>query len=191
MLAMLLLRASDGRAQRSSPDSTKIHTLCHSFTILSLPPPPSRMRIRHACISSSTLRLLSFSRRSPRYPMAAGGGAGHPGSGTLERSLVKVLRHTATSDGVAVRPDGYASLDDVLRVPVCAKFRATLREVQEAVRASNKQRLALLEEGGRVLIRANQGHTLRELDDASLLVRIVSAAVRSDPSLRPFSSSPT
>jgi 2'-phosphotransferase len=95
----------------------------------------------------------------------------------IERSLVKVLRHTATEDGIRLRADGFALLDEVLRLPSLAKLRAGLPEVQQAVQASNKQRLSLQEDGGRLWIRANQGHSIRDIDDEALLTRVATAAV--------------
>ena len=33
----------------------------------------------------------------------------------LEEHLQKVLRHTAERQGIAIRPDGFVTVDDVLR----------------------------------------------------------------------------
>lgn len=95
----------------------------------------------------------------------------------LGRALVKLLRHQAAKEGLAVRPDGYALLVNVMNVPSIAKHRPTLVAIETVVRSCPKQRLALREEDGALLIRANQGHTLRTLNDEELLTRITDPSV--------------
>lgn len=96
----------------------------------------------------------------------------------LGRSLVRLLRHGAAREGLAVSPDGFAPLSNVLVIPSVAKHHPTLSAVMHVVRTCPKQRLGIREEAGVVYIRANQGHTLRCLEDDKLLTRIVDAEVR-------------
>eukprot|EP00873_Tetraselmis_striata_P007620 jgi/Tetstr1/427884/TSEL_017960.t1 len=101
-------------------------------------------------------------------------GGGDPQLQQLSRKLTKLLRHRATERGLAVRPDGYVALSEVLALP---EFRGVLsvEQVREIVAADNKQRFSLLEEGAgeaALWIRANQGHSLQGLDEGALLVRL-------------------
>ena len=77
------------------------------------------------------------------------------------RSLTKLLRHRVHENGLghALRPDGYLPLDAVLALPQFAGVTAT--DVEEIVRTNDKQRMALMKEGGKLYVRANQGHTIR------------------------------
>jgi len=64
-----------------------------------------------------------------------------------------------------VRSDGYAALEEVLKLPSMAKLKPTDEAIREIVKTSDKQRFGLLEdEGGRTLIRANQGHSMEGID---------------------------
>lgn len=83
----------------------------------------------------------------------------------LSKQLTQILRHSGRSEGLAVRPDGYAFLEEVLKLPSMAKLKATDQDIREIVKTSDKQRFALLEDdGGRALIRANQGHSMEGID---------------------------
>jgi len=88
---------------------------------------------------------------------------------SYSRKLTALLRHNVHSSGLGahLRPDGYLSLDAVLAHHQFSGLTAAV--VREIVAASDKQRLALLEENGRLYIRANQGHTIAGLSDLSLL----------------------
>lgn len=85
------------------------------------------------------------------------------------RSLTKLLRHRVHENGLghALRPDGYLPLDAVLALPQFAGVTAT--DVEEIVRTNDKQRMALMKEGGKLYVRANQGHTIRGVDEEALL----------------------
>ncbi|GLT72249.1 hypothetical protein SLA2020_442020 [Shorea laevis] len=67
----------------------------------------------------------------------------------LGRLLMRILRHMATESH-------------------------TVDDIREAVRKDNKQRFGLLEENGKLLIRANQGHTIMTVESESLLKPILS-----------------
>lgn len=81
---------------------------------------------------------------------------------------------------LSVRSDGYVQVQDLLKlnlrtfadVPLNSHTEA---DVKEAVRRDNKQRFGLLEENGQLLIRANQGHSIKTVETESLLKPILSA----------------
>ena len=96
----------------------------------------------------------------------------------LSKKLSSLLRHRILDNGMCdvLRPDGYVPLARVLGTP---GFRgASEAEVRAVVRDNDKQRFAILEEGGVSYIRANQGHTIKQgLDDDALLTPLDDAAL--------------
>jgi len=90
----------------------------------------------------------------------------------ISKALTQLLRHTATKYKLEMRPDGYVAVDDVLVCPPIAKLECTKEEVTAVVRDSDKQRFSLEEMEGRMWIRANQGHSIKEVEDEQLLRRL-------------------
>ncbi|OWM64933.1 hypothetical protein CDL15_Pgr028651 [Punica granatum] len=76
-----------------------------------------------------------------------GGASGKDRIDALGRLLTRILRHMATELNLNMRSDG----------------------------RDNKQRFSLLEEAGELLIRANQGHTVKAVETENLLKPILSA----------------
>lgn len=97
----------------------------------------------------------------------------------VSKQLSKVLRHQAEKLGLNVRADGYVPLDEVLALNVMKSLKVTREVVERVVRDNAKQRFSLLEEGGRVWVRANQGHSIASVKSESLLTLIT------DPSQHP------
>ncbi|CAN0921445.1 tRNA 2'-phosphotransferase 1 [Linum grandiflorum] len=114
-----------------------------------------------------------------------GGGGGPGGSGkdkidALGRLLTRILRHMASELSLNMRNDGYVNVKDLLQLNMKTFANIPLRshtidDVKEAVSKDNKQRFGLLEENGELLIRANQGHTVKVVESESLLRPILSA----------------
>nr|XP_025887497.1 tRNA 2'-phosphotransferase 1 isoform X2 [Solanum lycopersicum] len=109
-----------------------------------------------------------------------GGGAGKDKIDALGRLLTRILRHMASELNLNMRNDGYVKVQDLLKLNLKTFANVPLRshtvdDVKEAVRKDNKQRFGLLEENGELLIRANQGHTVKIVETESLLKPIVSA----------------
>ncbi|EEB08743.1 tRNA 2'-phosphotransferase Tpt1 [Schizosaccharomyces japonicus yFS275] len=74
------------------------------------------------------------------------------------RALSKVLRHTARSCGLKLTEEGYARVDDLLKLP---QFKGlTVDVLQQIVADNDKQRFALSTINDELHIRANQGHSL-------------------------------
>lgn len=116
---------------------------------------------------------------------SSGGGGGGGGGGkdkidALGRLLTRILRHMASELNLNMRSDGYVKVNDLLKLNLKTFANIPLRshtidEIREAVRKDNKQRFSLLEENGELLIRANQGHTITEVESERLLKAILSA----------------
>merc|ERR1712209_218277 len=80
----------------------------------------------------------------------------------LSKSLAWLLRHNAESEGFKMMEGGYLPIKDVLKHRRFQGF--TVEDVKEVVETCNKQRYALKEgDNGELLIRANQGHSIKEV----------------------------
>ena len=92
----------------------------------------------------------------------------------LSRSLSWVLRHQAKALGLSISSDGYIAVADVL---ACHKrFRGFKEEdVRRVVENCPKQRYKLSLNSQQVLcIRANQGHSIKSVQDKELLKELSS-----------------
>ncbi|XP_010053903.2 tRNA 2'-phosphotransferase 1 [Eucalyptus grandis] len=108
------------------------------------------------------------------------GGPGKDRVDALGRLLTRILRHMAAELNLNMRSDGYVKVQDLLQLNLKTFANVqlsahTVDEIKEAVRRDNKQRFSLLEENGELLIRANQGHTVKTVESDSLLKPILSA----------------
>lgn len=95
----------------------------------------------------------------------------------LSKALSWVLRHAASSLGLHLASDGYVALDDVLSLDHC-RFKCvhnntpkyTVEDVERVVHENDKQRFRLEYKDNDVLcIRANQGHSLKDVQSNELL----------------------
>ncbi len=85
----------------------------------------------------------------------------------LSKALSWLLRHNAESQGVAIRPDGYVKIKDVLKH---SKFKGfTLDDILEVVDTNDKKRFQILEDanGNKEYIRAVQGHSMDKVTNQS------------------------
>lgn len=108
------------------------------------------------------------------------GGSGKDKIDALGRLMTRILRHMASELNLNMRSDGYVIVEDLLKLNMKTLANIPLRsytfdDVREAVRKDNKQRFSLLEENGRLLIRANQGHSVTTVKTESLLEPILAA----------------
>lgn len=160
------------------------------FLHISSPPGPSlAMNRPESSSSTSGYRSQAAPFASPpgggggsRRPggRGGGGGGGNDRIDALGRLLTRVLRHMASELRLDMRSDGYVRVRDLLTLNLQTFAKVPLKshtvdEIREAVRRDNKQRFGLLEEDGELLIRANQGHTVRTVTSESLLTPILSA----------------
>lgn len=83
----------------------------------------------------------------------------------LSKALSYVLRHGASKEGLEIDSSGFVKVRELLRH---AKFSCyTEQDIRNVVEHNEKQRFALKENSGELLIRANQGHSI-EVDDLEL-----------------------
>lgn len=81
----------------------------------------------------------------------------------------------ATELGLKVRGDGFTELSGVLELPDFKKKNVTLADVTRVVSGNDKQRFELKAENGVQLIRAAQGHSLKEISSDELLTPVTDA----------------
>ncbi|KAF9371101.1 hypothetical protein BGX21_005264, partial [Mortierella sp. AD011] len=81
----------------------------------------------------------------------------------LSKALSWLLRHNAESQGIAIRPDGYVKIQDVLGHPKFKNY--TLDDIVQAVETSDKKRFQILDDGSgnKEYIRAVQGHSITKV----------------------------
>jgi 2'-phosphotransferase len=83
---------------------------------------------------------------------------------TLSKTLSWLLRHAATSEGIAFQTDGYVFIDDILRHRKFAnKYKK--EDIYRCVDNNEKKRFGLKidETTGKEMIRAHQGHSLEDV----------------------------
>jgi 2'-phosphotransferase len=82
----------------------------------------------------------------------------------LSKRLSWLLRHGGTSAGLQIDRRGYAFVDDILSRDDFK--RVTVTQIRHIVATNSKQRFALeTDADGRVMIRANQGHTIDDVNE--------------------------
>ncbi|KAG0356390.1 hypothetical protein BG005_004681 [Podila minutissima] len=106
------------------------------------------------------------------------GSRNRPGSDSptvqLSKALSWLLRHNAESQGIAIRPDGYSLLSDVMAHSKFKKF--TVADVMGVVETNDKKRFEVMEEVmedkegvvTKTFIRAVQGHSIKAVEDLGL-----------------------
>ncbi|KAI5814679.1 KptA family-domain-containing protein [Pyronema omphalodes] len=92
--------------------------------------------------------------RKPRAPLSE--------DVKLSKALSSTLRHNAAKEGLKLRPDGYALVEDLLSLNKYKSQHLTFSKLQHLVSSNDKQRYSLLQETetGKWYIRANQGHSI-------------------------------
>ncbi|KAM7356138.1 tRNA 2'-phosphotransferase [Cochliomyia hominivorax] len=94
----------------------------------------------------------------------------------LSKKLSWLLRHGARKEGLTIQSNGFIKVEEILQHPNYKKFY-NLDILKQLVDNDTKQRYTLRfnEEFEGFEIRANQGHTLKEVKDDKCLKEIVSA----------------
>merc|ERR1740121_2942002 len=114
---------------------------------------------------------------------AAGGGVSFGGRGKgggkgkevqISKALSRVLRHTASSLGLSIRADGFCDVRELLSVREFQDLGCSFADLEAIVKGNDKARFQLIEEnsqtqGKRHVIRAVQGHSMKEVQDDKAL----------------------
>ena len=86
----------------------------------------------------------------------------------LSKMLSKLLRHDPKD--LTLQPDGFAKVKQILNLTAFRKYNAA--DIVRVVEGNAKQRFSLQGSGGKLLIRANQGHSIKTIDQEQLLTRV-------------------
>lgn len=82
----------------------------------------------------------------------------------ISKRLSWLLRHGGASAGLQIDRRGYAYVDDILSRDDFK--RVTVAQIRQIVMTNSKQRFALeTDTDGRLMIRANQGHTIDDVNE--------------------------
>ena len=85
---------------------------------------------------------------------------------TLSKALSWLLRHNlrlvSEISKEPIDPSGYVNVEHVLQLPRFAGY--SVAQVEDVVRLNDKQRFSLRTHNGKLQIRANQGHTVKEVE---------------------------
>ncbi|GAQ79224.1 Phosphotransferase1 [Klebsormidium nitens] len=113
----------------------------------------------------------------------SGGGRGRGGDQieNLGRSLTQILRHSALEHGLAMRPDAFVQVSEILHLQKKTRSGRSLSshsedDVRQAAALDKKGRMELREEGGELWIRATQGHSIKIIESEALLRSVTSAS---------------
>lgn len=135
--------------------------------------PSNKKRARHEAAPAQSGREGVAPAFVPSAPGKGGGKGGNKGRNfQISKALARILRHTAQSLGLQIRADGFCQLQDILALSEFTTMGATAEDVQVAVQSNDKKRFETKVEADKVLIRAVQGHSMKTVDDDSLLKRL-------------------
>lgn len=85
----------------------------------------------------------------------------------LSRTLTLLLRHRGREEGLEIKSNGFAKLDDLFLNNRVKKFDPTLEDIKKIVQNDEKGRFTLVENNGSYFLKANQGHSI-EVDQLNL-----------------------
>eukprot|EP00392_Amoebophrya_sp_AT5.2_P003390 g3395.t1 len=95
---------------------------------------------------------------------------------TISKSLSYILRHSAQLNNLDMRKDGYAKLTAIMKTKDF-KGKHSVEEVMAVCYFDSKSRFSLIRESptSDFLVRANQGHTMKNVTDEHLLEKLEDA----------------
>lgn len=88
---------------------------------------------------------------------------------SLSKTLTWLLRHSAAKEGLSLSVDGFVPVSAILNHKVL-RHKYTINDVLRVVEENDKKRFTLSNhpETGELLIKANQGHSMKEVNDTTL-----------------------
>lgn len=87
---------------------------------------------------------------------------------SISKALSYLLRHGALKEGLPIQADGFINLNSILSHSEMRRRDVQMSDIQRVVQNNNKNRFTLLREGDAWKIKANQGHSLKEVSELSL-----------------------
>jgi len=87
----------------------------------------------------------------------------------LSKTLTYILRHKAEKYKLNIDEAGFINIDEILNLQQIKNKNCTLHDIEQIVKNCPKQRFLIKTENGITKIRANQGHTIRKIQNEELL----------------------
>ena len=88
----------------------------------------------------------------------------------ISKKLSLVLRHKASHYGIQISQDGYVKVSDLLSLHLFKNL--TFEDLKNIVDTNDKKRFQLIEKDKHYYIRANQGHSIKDVKTDSLLTQL-------------------
>lgn len=82
----------------------------------------------------------------------------------ISKKLSYLLRHAAVEKGLNIRPDGFIPVQEILK----QASGCTVEDIKRIVANNDKQRFTLSTFDDVLMIKANQGHTISQIDSLNL-----------------------
>jgi len=102
--------------------------------------------------------------------MGKGGGKrDQPREVKISKACTQILRHLGARLGLAIRPDGFICVSELLKCKLLVQLNTTEGDLEQVTHSSDKQRFELRSEGGVKYMRAVQGHSMKVIQAEALL----------------------
>jgi 2'-phosphotransferase len=90
--------------------------------------------------------------------------------------LSYLLRHGAEKSNLDISSSGFVSVNQIIRLPQSRNYKLDEESIRKIVETNDKKRFELCRsENGELLIRACQGHSIRNLDETQMMTEIINA----------------
>lgn len=89
--------------------------------------------------------------------------------------LSYLLRHGAKEKNLRISSDGFVAVDEILRMPQSMQYNLNDEIIRRLVADNEKKRFELRTVNEKLHIRACQGHSIKELDEAQMMQAITNA----------------
>lgn len=87
----------------------------------------------------------------------------------ISKSLSYLLRHGALKEKLNIDQTGYIDIKDLLKHNRLKTNKVTLDDIYRIVENNDKKRFSIVEREGKIMICANQGHSIETVNDSNLV----------------------
>ena len=87
----------------------------------------------------------------------------------ISKSLSYLLRHGAVKEKLNIDQTGYININELLNHNRLKTNKVTLDDIRRIVGNNDKKRFSIVEKEGEIMICANQGHSIKTVNDSNLI----------------------
>lgn len=87
----------------------------------------------------------------------------------ISKSLSYLLRHGAVKEKLNIDATGYININELLNHNRLKTNKVTLDDIRRIVENNDKKRFSIVEKEGEIMICANQGHSIKTVNDSNLI----------------------